>query len=196
MTMDRKLIELTRALLEGTGYPQITTVNFKVPEARTHLWSGLRYFCGEDAAWTQDYEPVAAWLSDNKGKGLLMSGSCGTGKTLIGSRIIPLLLYRYCNKLMVFQYSAREINCKVDEILRQRVVYIDDVGKENMLNSYGNRRWVFPEIVDEAERRGKMLILSTNLDAEHLAEKYDDRTMDRLRALTRLVPFTGKSLRK
>ena len=196
MTMNRKLIELTRALLEGTGYPQITTVNFKVPEARTHLWSGLRYFCGEDAAWTQDYEPVAAWLSDNKGKGLLMSGSCGTGKTLIGSRIIPLLLYRYCNKLMVFQYSAREINCKVDEILRQRVVYIDDVGKENMLNSYGNRRWVFPEIVDEAERRGKMLILSTNLDAEHLAEKYDDRTMDRLRALTRLVPFTGKSLRK
>lgn len=194
--MDRKLIEQTRALLEGTGYPQITTVNFKVPEARTHLWSGLRYFCGEDAAWTQDYEPIATWLSDNKGKGLLMSGSCGTGKTLIGSRIIPLLLYHYCNKLMVFQYPAQEINCKVDEILRQKIIYIDDVGKENMLNSYGNKRWIFPEIVDEAERSGKMLIISTNLDAEHLAEKYDDRTMDRLRSLTRLVPFTGKSLRK
>lgn len=194
--MDRKLIEQTRALLEGTGYPQITTVNFKIPEARTHLWSGLQYFCGEDAAWTQDYEPIAAWLSDNKGKGLLMSGNCGTGKTLIGSRIIPLLLYHYCNKLMVFQYPAQEINCKVDEILRQKIIYIDDVGKENMLNSYGNKRWIFPEIVDEAERRGKMLILSTNLDAEHLAEKYDDRTMDRLRSLTRLAPFTGKSLRK
>ena len=194
--MDRKLIEQTRALLEGTGYPQITTVNFKIPEARTHLWSGLQYFCGKDAAWTQDYEPIAAWLSDNKGKGLLMSGSCGTGKTLIGSRIIPLLLYHYCNKLMVFQYPAQEINCKVDEILRQKIIYIDDVGKENMLNSYGNKRWIFPEIVDEAERRGKMLILSTNLDAEHLAEKYDDRTMDRLRSLTRLAPFTGKSLRK
>ena len=138
--MDRKLIEQTRALLEGTGYPQITTVNFKIPEARTHLWSGLQYFCGEDAAWTQDYEPIAAWLSDNKGKGLLMSGSCGTGKTLIGSRIIPLLLYHYCNKLMVFQYPAQEINCKVDEILRQKIIYIDDVGKENMLNSYGNKR--------------------------------------------------------
>lgn len=194
--MDRKLIEQTRALLEGTGYPQITTVNFKIPEARTHLWSGLQYFCGEDAVWTQDYEPIAAWLSDNKGKGLLMSGSCGTGKTLIGSRIIPLLLYHYCGKLMVFQYPAQEINCKVDEILRQKIIYIDDVGKENMLNSYGNKRWVFPEIVDEAERRGKMLIISTNLDAEHLAEKYDDRTMDRLRSLTKLVPFTGKSLRK
>ena len=194
--MDRKLIEQTRALLEGTGYPQITTVNFKIPEARTHLWSGLQYFCGVDAAWTQDYEPIAAWLSDNKGKGLLMSGSCGTGKTLIGSRIIPLLLYHYCNKLMVFQYPAQKINCKVDEILRQKIIYIDDVGKENMLNSYGNKRWIFPEIVDEAERRGKMLILSTNLDAEHLAEKYDDRTMDRLRSLTRLAPFTGKSLRK
>ena len=125
-----------------------------------------------------------------------MSGGCGTGKTLIGSRIIPLLLYHYCNRLMVFQYQAQDINGKVDEVMRQKIVYIDDVGKETMLNSFGNKRWVFPEIVDAAEKKGKLLILSTNHDIAHLAEKYDDRTMDRLRSLTKLVTFTGKSLRK
>lgn len=194
--MKREIIDKTRGLLEGTGYPYTHTVRFRVPGARGHLWDGLRYFCGERAVWSQDYEPVAEWLADNRGRGLLMTGNCGTGKTLIGSRIIPLLLYHYCGRLMTFQYPAQEINGRADEAARNKIVFIDDVGRESVLNSYGNKRWVFPEIVDAAERQGKLLILTTNLDPRHLAEKYDDRTMDRLRALTKIVPFTGKSLRK
>lgn len=125
-----------------------------------------------------------------------MTGNCGTGKTLIGSRIIPLLLYHYCGRLMTFQYPAQEINGRADEAAGNKIVFIDDVGRESVLNSYGNKRWVFPEIVDAAGRQGKLLILTTNLDPRLALPKYDDRTMDRLRALTKIVPFTGKSLRK
>lgn len=194
--MDKRLIQEARAMLEGTGYPRTSFVNFKIPDAKTHLMDGIKYFCEDDAVWVEDYNLVAEWLSDNKGKGLMMVGNCGTGKTLIGSKIIPLLLYHYCSKLMTFQYAAQEINAKADEIMQHKIVYLDDIGREKMLNSYGNKRWVFPEIVDDADRKGKLLIISTNLDSKHLAEKYDDRTMDRLRSLTRIVPFTGKSLRK
>lgn len=194
--METKIIEQTKSLLEGTGYPHTRTVCFRVPDAKKHLQDGIRYFCKEQAVWSQDYVPIAEWLADNKGRGLLMTGNCGTGKTLIGSRIIPLLLYHYCGRLMAFQYPAQEINNKADKILKNKIIVIDDIGRENLLNSYGNKRWVFPEIVDAAERQGKLLILTTNLDPKHLAEKYDDRTMDRLRALTKIVPFTGKSLRK
>lgn len=194
--MDKKLIEETRALLEGTGYPHTKSVCFSVPDAKEHLWKGIQYFCKSDAVWSPDYDLVAEWLSDNKGKGLLMMGNCGTGKTLIGSNIVPLLLYHYCRKLMIFQYPAQEINSHADEIMKHKLVYLDDIGRENLLNSYGNKRWVFPEIVDAAERQGKLLVISTNLDSVHLAEKYDDRTMDRLRSLTKIVTFTGKSLRK
>ena len=62
--------------------------------------------------------------------------------------------------------------------------------------SYGNRNIRFPDIVDEAEKKGNLLIFSTNCSQEKMMEKYGDRTVDRLRAITKKIVFRGKSLRK
>ena len=183
------------AHLTGTGYkPVPERVNIRIPDAKKHLTDGLKFFLGENAKWLPDYDRVAEWLSDNKGRGLLLVGECGLGKSLIGMRIIPLLLNYYCRKVVSI-YTAQELNTQPDEIISNHILYIDDVGTEDISNIYGNKRIPFAELVDAAEREGKLLIITTNLDEEHLIEKYKDRVFDRLKAITRKITIIGDSMR-
>lgn len=182
--------------LRGTGYPnEPEKVYIRIQEAKQHLFDGIKYFTKDDAVWNDCYEPIADWLTDNKGKGLLLAGECGLGKSLIGMRIIPLLLNWYCRKVVAI-YTAQEMNNKIDEVLQKHIIYIDDIGTENVSNVYGNKRIPFSELCDAAERDGKLLMMSTNLSFSQLTEKYGERTADRLKAVTRTVVFRGKSLRK
>ena len=93
-------------------------------------------------------------------------------------------------------FNAQELNSKPDEILGYHIIYIDDVGTENISNIYGNKRIPFMELCDAMEQQGKLLICSTNLNVEELKQKYGERTIDRLRATTKFVTFEGESLRK
>lgn len=182
-------------LRETGAYPLPELVNIAIPNARKELLRGLDYFTGGNAIWLPEYDEVAAWLSGNNGRGLLCQGNCGRGKTLICGRIIPVLLHDYHNKI-VSCYNTQQMNADIDEVIRHKLIYIDDVGEENVSVKYGERRMAFPEIVDEAEKRGKLLLLTTNATSEELEQKYGERTMDRLVAITKLVKFKGESLRK
>ena len=148
-------------LRDTTYKPLPDKVQICVPNAGTHLKGGLKYFCGDGAKWNTDYEKIVQWLTDNKGRGLMLVGGCGVGKTLIGMRIIPLLLNHYCRKVVTI-CTANELNKSPDEIIKYHIIYIDDVGTEDISNIYGNKRVPFAELVDIAERDGKLLMFSTN----------------------------------
>lgn len=182
-------------LRDTTYKPLPDKVQISVPNAGAHLKGGLKYFCGDNSKWNADYEKIVQWLTDNKGKGLMLVGNCGVSKSLIGMRIIPLLLNHYCRKVVTI-CTANELNKSPDEIIRDHIIYIDDVGTEDISNIYGNKRVPFAELVDLAERDGKLLMFSTNLDDEHLKMKYGDRVVDRLHAIVRKVTINGKSNRK
>ena len=181
-------------LRDTTYKPLPDKVTIRVPNAETHLKGGLKYFCGDDAKWNVDYDKIVRWLSDNKGRGLMLVGGCGVGKSLIGMRIIPLLLYHYYRKVVTI-CTANELNKSPDDFIRYHIIYIDDVGTEDISNIYGNKRVPFAELVDLAERDGKLLMFSTNLDENHLKAKYGDRVVDRLHAIVRKVTINGKSNR-
>ena len=170
-------------------------VQISIPDAKNVLWNGIKYFERDAAAWQPEYVDVAKWLSDNKGKGLLCIGNCGRGKSLICGKIIPLLLHHYHRKI-VYSCDAQQMNANIDAIKEKHIIYVDDIGTENLSVKYGEKRLAFPELVDEAEKRGKLLMLSTNLSISELQEKYGERTIDRLRAITTPVVFKGNSLRK
>lgn len=178
-------------------------VRISIPNAEQRLRAGLDYFvdkysCGENkhAEWIEkNYRPIVEWMTDNKGKGLLITGSCGLGKTLIAKHILPLLIRDSCRRVINI-FTAQELNTKIDEILKQHTIYIDDIGTESVSKIYGNVRCTFSELCDAAEQRGKLLMITTNLTASELEEKYGERTLDRLRAITKFVAFSGKSLRK
>ncbi len=194
---------IVERLNDGTGVQLPSTVSIKIPNAEERLRGGLDYFVNvfsrgavTKAAWDENnYRPVVDWMTDNQGRGLLMIGNCGLGKSLIGKYILPLLIRDSCRKV-VNVFNAQELNTKPDEILSYHIIYIDDIGTENVSNIYGNKRIPFMELCDAVEQKGKLLICSTNLTLDELAEKYGERTIDRLRATTKVVPFVGKSLRK
>lgn len=183
--------------LQDTGYPaEPDKVYIKIQNAENLLKRGLDYFTNKQAIWCeQNYRPIVDWMSDNKGRGLLLAGECGLGKTLIGMRILPLILNAMYRKIVAC-YKAQDLNTKPDEVLSKHIVYIDDIGTESISNIYGNKRVPFAELCDLAEQKGKLLIISTNYDVIHLAEKYGERTVDRLKATTKYVSLTGQSLRK
>ena len=187
--------------MRDTGYPQeIDRVQISIPNAEKRLRGGLQYVVnmksGCNAEWNErNYRPIVDWMTDNNGKGLLMFGGCGLGKSVIGMYILPLLI-KDVHKKVVNIFSAQELNKKIDEILKLHIIYIDDIGTEDNLNSYGNKRMPFAELCDDAEKKGKLLILTTNLSIDELTERYGDRVVDRLIATTKAVPFTGDSLRK
>ena len=187
--------------MRDTGYPQeIDRVQINIPNAEKRLRGGLQYVVnmksGCNAEWNEhNYRPIVDWMTDNKGKGLLMFGGCGLGKSVIGMYILPLLI-KDVHKKVVNIFSAQELNKKIDEILKLNIIYIDDIGTEDNLNSYGNKRMPFAELCDAAEKKGKLLILTTNLSIDELTQRYGDRVVDRLIATTKAVPFTGDSLRK
>ncbi len=199
--MDFKSI--VERLNDGTGVQLPDAVSIKIPDAENKLRSGLDYFVGvfsrgsvTKAAWTEkNYRPIVEWMTDNQGRGLLMTGNCGLGKSLIGRYILPYLIREYCRK-NVNVYNSQDLNSKPDDVINHHLIYIDDVGTENVSSIYGNKRIPFMELCDAVERKGKLLICSTNLTIKELTEKYGERTVDRLRATTKVVPFTGKSLRK
>lgn len=187
--------------MRDTGYPQeIDRVQINIPNAEKRLRGGLQYVVnmksGCNAEWNEhNYRPIVDWMTDNKGKGLLMFGGCGLGKSVIGMYILPLLI-KDVHKKVISIFSAQELNQKIDEILKLHIIYIDDIGTEDNLNSYGNKRMPFAELCDAAEKKGKLLILTTNLSIDELTQRYGDRVVDRLIATTKAVPFIGDSLRK
>lgn len=187
--------------MRDTGYPQeIDRVQISIPNAEKRLRGGLQYVVnmksGCNAEWNEhNYRPIVDWMTDNKGKGLLMFGGCGLGKSVIGMYILPLLI-KDVHKKVVNIFSAQELNKKIDDILKLHIIYIDDIGTEDNLNSYGNKRMPFAELCDAAEKKGKLLILTTNLSIDELTQRYGDRVVDRLIATKKAVPFVGDSLRK
>ena len=49
--------------------PVPETVRVAIPGARDLIAQGLRHFVGPAAKWLPEYEAVAAWLTENRGRG-------------------------------------------------------------------------------------------------------------------------------
>lgn len=164
--------------------------------------------------WLDSYDQIIDWLKDNKNKGLLLMGNVGRSKTT-AAHVVRDLLTRAKFKFRIDCLTAYEMNREYRKIIRDpeidpdnilfphsverwgdpSALFIDDIGVEDECFSFGERSIVFNEIVDHAERIGRLLIVTTNLNTEELRNKYGDRTIDRLKELTKPIVLTGDSLR-
>lgn len=169
-------------------------LHFCLPNAKGALEDGLKHFLDDKYQWQPEYDEVVDWLSDNKGLGLFCMGNCGRGKTTICLQILPCIMQQYLKRFFNI-YLSREMNRQYNDVMNKHLLVIDDIGREEPYQEYGNHFNVFPDFVDDCERKGKFLITNTNCTKEQLAEKYGERTLSRLKATTRLVAFSGKDLR-
>lgn len=173
-------------------------IEISIPDSRGVLWNALKYFIGlekKEAEWLPEYEEVAVWLSGNNGRGLFMFGNCGRGKSMLGRFIIPAILLKYQRKV-VSVFDVNEMNKDIDIVLRKPLVSLDDIGTEDLSVKFGEKRLAFAEVIDNAEKTGSLLIVSTNLTGEGVKARYGDRIVDRIHSTMTQVMFNGKSLRK
>ena len=137
------------------------------------------------------YDKIIDWLSDTNGRGLMMMGDCGLGKSTILNFVIPAIFRTKTNKLLT-SIPAKELG----EIERSSAsfIIIDDLGTESIKNDYGTKIDAVADAISYAEDSSKTLLITTNLDAGELKERYDERTYDRLRKC-KVVVIKGKSFR-
>ena len=62
--------------------------------------------------------------------------------------------------------------------------------------TYGNERHAFPELMDRAEQNGNLVLVSTNLNARGITDRYGERTLERIKSCCKRVMFTGQSFRQ
>ena len=169
---------------------------FGIPNAKEALIAGLEEVMRHKVEWLAEYTQIVNWLTDNRGKGLLLIGPPGVGKSEICMKVIPLIFRMVLHKVFS-RYQATELcnEATYRSSLRQRFIAIDDFGIEGTFYDYGNPHIVFSEIVDGIEKRGTLLIANTNLTLEEIKVKYGLRTFDRLRANMCIVVIREKSLR-
>ena len=99
----------------------------------------------DDFKWIPEYDKIALWMEGNYGKGLIMYGSNGMGKTIIANKIMPVFFKHFLNRVMKI-YDSQEMNEQLDIILEKRLLSIDDIGTEEQKVDYGEKRWAFPEL--------------------------------------------------
>jgi len=207
--------DIIRQQRKGGGFKGDAKVRWTLQDADVLLMRGLAYAIGPTAQWLPEYDQVADWLADNQGKGLMCIGDCGRGKTIITRDILPLVFKNYIQihdtrddywYHPVYSYfQAKELKSRWDEIVRGKVICIDDVGTEPIAKVYGETHNYFSELVDLCNDRDKLLICSTNLTQAQLfggeedgivyPARCDQRTFSRLVGNTVRVYFEGEDLR-
>lgn len=193
------MVMINRKVFKETfGQPFPERVQIRIPNAKQVLQTGLNVVLDNRALWLPEYERVAEWLTDNHGKGLLLAGNCGRGKTVLACRVLPIIINRYC-RLITNVYNADDLNTKDEakraEILAKHLICVDDVGTEDTLNAFGTRIDMFSRLADRTEKEGKLLLVTTNLSDNELIARYKQRTFDRLLGTTKKIIFNGESLR-
>ncbi len=173
-------------------------VEIKVPDSKNILKSAMTYFLNKENRqlfWLKEYDDVCEWLTNNEGRGLFLYGDRGLGKTVICRYAIPAILLHYCNRV-VTSFDMSEVNSDPDKVLAKHIISLDDIGTEEISVKFGERRSIIPEILDSAEKYGKLVIMTSNLGATDLIAKYGNRTFDRIISTTKRIEFRGKSFRK
>lgn len=157
-----------------------------------------------------EYEAVIDWMTHTDGKGLLLIGDCGRGKSLILNYVLPVLfrmkgrgfravhaqdMYKEHPYQQYYGYYQRPATY-LDLLVKAKYPAVDELGVEGQYNDYGEKTEGFNLILNSAERYLRPVFVSTNLTEEELLNRYGERTLDRLMHLCRTVRFKGESLRK
>ncbi len=173
-------------------------VLINIPDAKTILFNAMKYFVGlegREMVWIEEYDKVSEWLQNNSGRGLFLYGTCGRGKSVLCRYAIPAILMKYSKKI-TYVFDVQDINKDIDSVLEKHIISLDDIGTEELSVKYGEKRMAFAEIIDSAEKHGKLVIISSNLNETELKSRYGDRIFDRILSTTKRVLFQGESFRK
>jgi DNA replication protein DnaC len=155
------------------------------------------------------------WLIGNEidlslNKGLMFTGNWGTGKSIFIKGIILFINKYYSIDILqngisnpVYMLAQDMANLfkedNVNEINKMKstsIMAIDDLGYEPVeVNHFGTKCHPFEEVLMSRYDRKKTILLTTNLSLDQIGERYGWHIYDRLKQMTYILEFTGKSKR-
>lgn len=173
------------------------------PESQMQYWT----FENDDQSRPKLTEMAKRYVNNfnkfyGEGKGLLLHGDVGTGKTYIACMIAnalidqgyPVLVTNFARILNTLQ-STFEKQEYLDSLNQFKLLVIDDLGVER--DTGFAKEQVF-NIIDSRYRAGKPMIITTNLSMQKLAtetELSDKRVYDRIIERCFPVEVSGESRR-
>ena len=179
--------------LEKNGYIFEKSLNFQLPRF-VHDLEIIGKLIGVEIKLTNLIQLVSSFFENTNGKHLCLLGTCGTGKTLLATKIIPLIFCTRYKKIFKV-IKACDLNDRLQEAKEYPFVVIDDFGTESTAVNFGNKVEAFNEAIDSVEGRKCFFVVTSNLDANQIKQKYGVRTYDRLRGLFKVIQVNEKSMR-
>ncbi len=151
-------------------------------------------------------EQYADSFSPGEGKGLLLCGKSGLGKTFLMNCIAQRVLERGFSVVLVSAYKLLDAMrqyqfhddraAQVEDILSCDLLAIDDLGSEPALR--GVTVSALYHVINERRNEGRAMVVTTNLDSEGIYQQYDDRIGARLTDPSRMsvLEFVGIDVRR
>lgn len=132
--------------------------------------------------------------------GIVLCGTCGNGKTTLVRALQNLLIYLKYRNLTengMPIMDAREVANRMRECKTVPLLAIEDMGKEPTTKlDYGNILNPVIEVLEHRYNEQLFTVISTNLTAKEIKEKYGTRIADRFNEMMSVIIFTGKSFRR
>lgn len=181
--------------LEKKGFKLKEKENIKIEDAIEKI-NTIGKILLEDFVMLDEYKQIAEFFQNGtNGQSLALIGGCGTGKTFFSTKILPVLLKYELNKQCTI-IKATELANNLHGYMKQNYLVVDDIGTEEDVNNFGNKKHQFAEWVNSVEYRDCFTAISTNLNGEQIKQKYDQRTYDRIKGNFKVILFKNKSFRR
>lgn len=137
------------------------------------------------------------------GRGLLVTGPCGCGKTHLARCLFKYWRMEVSRWLYVKDMRCLQFMKNSPEFYYNNSVVLDDIGSEEIIKDYGNTVDVVGDFIQKYHYYGKRRFIgTTNLNAEQLGGsessvgKYGPRVLDRLLDMCVVLKMSGKSKRE
>ena len=147
-----------------------------------------------DAEFNKAVSAIQAMFSS--GRGLLVTGDAGCGKTQLMSALrdwlnSDTLNWMYCKEPKDINYMRYD-----DDAIKGNV-FVDDIGCEEIIREYGNIIDVVGDYIQRYHYRGNgRFIATTNLNSQQINERYGARCLDRLLEMCVVLKLNGKTKRE
>lgn len=165
---------------------------FEHDSANTHFVKAVCFFFSNDPRFVSE-------LGYSFGKGLLINGVAGLGKTEViravsGNPINPVMIY---SMLEITDFVRANGSLDIDCC---QTVLLDDVGtEESIVKHFGTNISWFKEFIEKYYLEQKIfyrLIVTTNCGGDELQDRYGYRVRSRMREMFNVIELTGKDRRK
>ncbi len=134
---------------------------------------------------------------------LMLSGQSGLGKTFLLRAMASRLIERNIPVLLISAYDLQEImrneyfegGNETKESINTEVLMIDDLGSEPFLQNISVEQLF--RVINERQNKNRATVISTNLIAEELQDRYTERIMSRMndKRTCMYIPLTGDDIR-